>query len=161
MHRVHGRSKSNEFRIRLEGENCVYCGEYASQQDHFPPKASTVFGFILPSCRECNNLAATSYPFDFIARAAHVKTRLRDRYARWLECPDWADEEIETLGRGLIQGVMAWRAQKKIIRERLAWNAERYLNRIDQANDFVAFHAKIESMRGNGKGWSTLESELD
>lgn len=144
--------KPSIYRVKLDDVNCVYCGEPSSCVDHFPPKVSTRFGFILPSCRECNHLAGTEHPFNFVARAAHVKKRLRQRYERWLQCPDWADDEIETLGRGLIQGVRVWRLQKEIARERLAWNAENYLRRIDTANDFARMSAKTETMPMSDKG---------
>ena len=55
----------NALRTRIPGDVCVYCGDAAQTMEHFPPKSVTSRGFLLPSCRECNVLAACEWSFDF------------------------------------------------------------------------------------------------
>jgi hypothetical protein len=134
-----------QYRLRktIEGRYCVYCGEIASCQDHFPPISVTRIGLLLPACHECNGLAGTDWSSDFWERCELVKNKLRGRYARWLNTPDWDDEEIAELGYNLRTNVTAWQEQKKIARTRIAWNAEPYLASIDHNSYFVQMHVEI------------------
>jgi hypothetical protein len=139
------------LRKTLRGYRCIYCGLTADNLDHFPPQSLTNLGWLLPACRECNTLAGTAWSFDWEARCRFVKTRLREKYRKELGTPEWADDEINTLGKNLKSKVTPWRERQKLIRERLAWNVESYLLLIDHTNDFAKWLAEIASTTGNEK----------
>jgi DNA invertase Pin-like site-specific DNA recombinase len=46
--------------VRSRGDQCVYCGERADSDEHFPPTSYRNLGYILPACRECNSFAGTA-----------------------------------------------------------------------------------------------------
>ena len=79
----------NAFRRRIRGNQCVYCGLSADTEDHFPPQSLTHLGVLLPACRECNSMAGTEWCFDFELRCAYVKDKLRKKYQKVLQTPDW------------------------------------------------------------------------
>lgn len=127
----------DRLRVRIDGKQCVYCGEGANSVDHFPPKTYSAGGFLLPACKECNSLAGTVWPKNFELRAAHVKDGLRNRYRKLLQAPDWAEDELDELKYNLRKGIMVWQKQKEILKERLAWSAMSYLSSIDHSSSFV------------------------
>lgn len=139
----------NEFRTRLLGYQCVYCGMTADTGDHFPPKSLIATGWILPACRECNCFAGTVWSRDFRARCNHVKLRIREKYQKVLETPEWSDHEIKQLGRNLKSKVKPWRELRSLVQERLAWNVEAYLACIDRNNAFALWRAEIDSTTSN------------
>lgn len=142
--------RDDSIRIRIAGRYCVYCGEIASTDEHFPPASYGLHGFILPACRECNSVVGTNYPTDFEGRAEYAKERIRKRHAKELRLPDWSESEIAELKYNLRKGVLIWQRQKEIAKQRLAWNALAYLTSIDLSSDFVptfaedVFFAKVK-----------------
>jgi hypothetical protein len=75
--------------VRLNGSRCVYCGDVATQTDHFPPQCVRPReGWLLPCCSECNVVASNIHPYDFQARVAHVKNTLHDRHWDMLKLYD-------------------------------------------------------------------------
>lgn len=145
-------------RVRLWGIWCVYCGEVATEDEHFPPATFSARGFILPACSECNRLAGTEYGTDFEKRSDRVKDKIRSKYARAVATPDWSPEEIGELGRGLRSGVVAWNEKIKTTRRRLAWSAVAYLQSIDHNNDFVPVYAEGEPSQAIERAsWRTAE----
>jgi hypothetical protein len=128
----------NGLRKRLRGTRCVYCGEHASAEDHYPPRCVSNIGFVLPACVECNGLASTYHPFNFAARASHVKGRLQHRYGKILHVPKWSEAEITELGRGLSDAVQVIRAQKAIVADRLAWDAVAYAEAISGLGGIIS-----------------------
>ena len=56
--------KTDVTRYRVYGDRCVYCGEAATDRDHFPPRPYCC-GYLLPACESCNNTAASWHPFNF------------------------------------------------------------------------------------------------
>ena len=138
------------YRIRFRGFFCVYCGEIATAQDHFPPKVHTHLGYLLPVCHECNGLAGTEWPNNFELRAKHVKDKLRRKYRRALATPDWSASEIRSLGHTLKTGVIKWQNLIKITRQRIAWSALAYLTSIDRNNDFVPIFVEDDFLEAHG-----------
>jgi len=104
----------NRLRVRLNGQWCVYCGEWATQDEHFPPATYSRNGVILPVCRECNGLAGTTWATDFIERVAHVREKLRHKYRNVLESPEWAQWELSELSYSLRQKVQKWQELRKL-----------------------------------------------
>jgi hypothetical protein len=125
------------FRIRLPGYECVYCGEVADTRDHFPPRSYGPRGFLLPACRQCNDFAGTEFSLDFQARVHHVKRKLLSRYKRWINTPDWSEEELLELGQNLKLKAKKWQIDKAVAQRRIAWNAMSYLRAIASTRDFV------------------------
>ena len=135
--------RRNRHRTRISGYQCVYCG---LTEDHWPPQSLTIYGLLIPACRECNNIAGTNWASDFLERVAYVKENIAKKNKRVLRTPDWSVAELKRLGHSLRTKVESWQERKNITRERLAWSAEHYLCRIDTNNDFARFHAEINSI---------------
>ena len=124
--------------IHIPGKFCVYCGEIASTEEHFPPLTHhPEIGVVLPACRECNCMASAEHPRDFSSRARYVTELIERKYAKILCSPAWDENEMATLGRNLRAGVQACQRARKILIERVAWSAEMYLLSIDHCNDFA------------------------
>lgn len=134
------------FRILIGGPSCIYCGEHANSREHFPPASLTRFGVILPACTECNCFAGTYWNTDFRERAEYVKQKIRSRYKKMLNVPDWSKAELDKLGYNLQTKIRAWQRQKEILRERLAWNAEIYLSQIDTGHAFAQAAAEMQAI---------------
>jgi hypothetical protein len=130
----------------LSGEWCVYCGEYANEQDHFPPSSIVRIGWVLPACRECNAIASVKHPWDFEARCAWVKHRLAIRHVRAARMPAWYAAELRELGADMRREVSTWLAKQKRLKSRLAWSAEDYLLNIDPSSDFAQWLAEINTI---------------
>jgi hypothetical protein len=112
---------------------------WAIHVDHFPPIAAVpTIGVLLPACGECNGFARDLHPFDFISRAAHVKSRIRRKYKRVLETPTWCAEEVDELNGFMRGAVVRWRDEKSITRARLAWDAAEHLRHSVATRNFAA-----------------------
>lgn len=140
----------NDLRATLKGSKCIYCGDLATEDEHFPPATYGLYGVILPICRECNSLAGTAWPINFEARAEYVKRRLEIKYKTILKTK-WDPEEIQELGFNLKTAVKSCMQKQKSIRARLAWNAMAYLQQIDDGRFFVATDAAIRIIIKNEK----------
>lgn len=82
--------------VRIEGRRCVYCGDTATQTDHFPPQCvEPRDGWLLPCCSECNVVAGAMHPYDFKSRVLYVKDALRDRHHHLLKIFDEAMHQHE------------------------------------------------------------------
>ena len=141
---------TNEFRVRIDGKFCVYCGELAGALEHFPPASYSLHGYLLPACHECNCMAGTSYPLDFQKRAELVNSKIRFKYRKELRVPEWSNSEMRPLRYNLKKGIEQWQKMQRIARERVAWSALAYLSNIDMNTDFAA----LDALKG-----ITLESE--
>lgn len=122
----------NQTRRTVYGQWCLYCGEPASCRDHFPPASHSTVGVLFPSCLECNLLAGTHHPQDLVSRTRYVRGAIAKRYRKVLETPEWSREEINELGLNLQTGVKIWQTKREKTLKRLAWNAESYLQDIDE-----------------------------
>lgn len=139
----------DDFRHRLSGRWCSYCGDIADTMDHFPPRSVTNYGLLIPCCRECNSSLSTLYAFSFKDRAALAKRNIRSKYKKLLRIPDWTDEEFEEMALHMKESVLAGQRIRDQIKERLAWNAWSYLKGIDTKNDFERVVEEIEMILGN------------
>lgn len=129
--RIYNKRFDDALRIRLNGDFCVYCGEWADTMEHYPPASMTPVGLLLPACRECNGLAGTAFCSDFRDRVALVRSKLQKRYDRELSSIEWSEEEIASLSYSLRISVREWDRLVKKARTRMAWNAFSYLVSID------------------------------
>ena len=121
----------HRFYRAIKQKACIYCGVRATTVDHFVP-ISIVFmliqtgtpirgKFLLPSCGECNSIAADRLFKTVAAKRRYIHERLRKKYRNLLDMPDWSDEEQEELGWALQTFVRAGMEQKSVLRQRLAW----------------------------------------
>ena len=77
--------------------------------------------WIVPACMECNN-AMNKIDADTVReRKKAAKTWLRKRYARYLSCGNWTDDEMEQLGYNLRQIVESGANIKEWVKRRLEW----------------------------------------
>jgi hypothetical protein len=141
------------LRLKLKGHECVYCGEPSVDQEHFPPKEHAVHGFTLPVCKECKHLAARGHPYDFKERADFVKEKIRERLKSQLQTPDWSSEELEEVGHSIRGGIAAWQNMREIAKDRVAWNAIRYLAKIDESSEFMTVYVECEFLEANNWRW--------
>lgn len=134
---------------------CFYCGQAADSIDHVVPKSLLrdladdpqakalliARGRILEvdCCRQCNSLLGSDYDQTLAERKARLRQRLRRRYARLLNMPDWTDSELGHMGRYLQQYILAHSAQRDWVRERLAYEgpATRYGTRLQSARPAI------------------------
>ena len=117
---------------------CYYCGLPADSTDHVIPRAvieqietlgdPDVLAEMytrhrvrtVDACRECNSMLQSRYFSTLAERKAWMKDRLRTRYRRYLELPEWADTELMELSERLQMRVIASLEIKRIIQRRLA-----------------------------------------
>lgn len=128
----------------IKGDQCVYCGDLANTEEHFPPKSFSARGVILPCCKECNVLAGTLHPNNFEKRAEYVKNRLRKRYRSKMNAGHFTVDEIDEFSGNLKRSVNLWQNQKRVARTRIAWNALAYIGSIDRNNDFVLTYVDLD-----------------
>lgn len=119
---------------RTETTPCYYCGMPAGDIEHAVPRASLpdlqVLGistdegsrtWTVASCRECNVLAgATLFP-TLAQRKAYIKSRIRKRYRKIINCPRWTDSELAQLGYSLRTAVLETQAKRDEVIARLKW----------------------------------------
>jgi len=126
-----------EYRVRLTGFWCTYCGEPATTEDHFPPKSHSSGGFLIPACKECNCVLSTWWATDFESRCMLVKKRIARRCKTLIESPTWKQSELQELGDTLWSAVENWNQKQDRAKRRLAWNVEAYIASIDRNNVFA------------------------
>lgn len=139
---------SGQRRRTVRGEDCIYCGEWATCRDHFPPVSMSKVGVLLPSCHECNFLAGVHHPTDLVSRIRHVRQAIEKKYRRVLETPEWSDEELSELGRGLKEDITKWRNLRRTVLRRIVWNAESYLKNIDPTSYSALISAGFDAIEG-------------
>lgn len=91
----------------IDGDECVYCGLPRTGWDHVPP-----LHFVArmaeedrnranlrkyPCCQECNSFLGSHILRTFEDRKRHVRARIRRKYRKWIEMPDWDSEELSEL----------------------------------------------------------------
>lgn len=131
MYRAAAHRAYHRFYRHVRGKACVYCGLRATTSDHFVPlsvvqmlaacKENVGGKFLLPSCGECNVIAADRVFPTVAAKRRFIHERLRKKYRSVLAMPNWSDEEREELGWALQTSVNAGMAQKNVLIQRLAW----------------------------------------
>jgi hypothetical protein len=118
---------------------CHYCGQPANAVDHVIPRVLIARLRVLedeettrqmylrhrvrtvPCCRECNSIINSHYFSTLDERKAFLKTRLRKRYKRLLEMPEWTVDEMTELDGQLQDYVIQGTRMKRLIQKRIAW----------------------------------------
>lgn len=128
------------LRIREDGlEACYYCGEIADTVDHVVPqsmlqKLSTLEDedvtallvrfnrrLTVPACFDCNVTLGNSYQDTLAKRKDELKRRLRRRFKKYLDIPEWSDRELGQLGEHLQQRVLAGIYKQQVVLRRLRY----------------------------------------
>ena len=132
MSRAHSIRMAQGLYRKIKNDGvCVYCGEIATQEDHFVPLAAVVMllatefrvkgRVILPSCAECNRIAGDSVFPTVAAKKRFIHRQLVAKNIRLLAAPDWSDAQLSQLGDSLKQRTLASLARRKRLIARLAW----------------------------------------
>ncbi len=111
---------------------CVYCGVPADSIDHVPPRtardrilemglASKYPFFTVEACRECNSLLGGQTFWTLDERKRYIKKTLRKRYKKYIELPDWSEEELKELGGSMSEYVNNSLEIKRVAIKRLEW----------------------------------------
>jgi 5-methylcytosine-specific restriction endonuclease McrA len=121
-----------------DDESCYYCGEIANTVDHVIPKSlldkinsledeevaqelKSKRKLTVPACKECNCVLSNSFQRSLQERKTHLKKRLRRRYKKLLEMPNWAEDELKEIGPNLRHYILAGISKKESIERRLRW----------------------------------------
>ncbi|MBY3441756.1 hypothetical protein [Rhizobium laguerreae] len=136
----------NAFRVRIHGDQCVYCGERANSDEHFPPASYGNLGFLLPACRECNSFAGTAHPLNFLQRLAYVKEQIKSHAPRFTFTSEVTLQDILARPENVWLAEMRFEKRKDIYRNRFNWDATAYIATIQTRRyKFVAdFSQEIE-----------------
>jgi hypothetical protein len=117
---------------------CAYCGDVASTVDHvFPLSQAAALSSVLtptelraklrgglslvPACGDCNSRAGAKPFYTVASKRAYIQSKLRIKYRKLLDSPEWSEAELSELGFALRQSVMNDLQFKKRIRARIAW----------------------------------------
>jgi hypothetical protein len=113
---------------------CAYCGEHSEHEEHLVPysfirrhnsannQQEGWWTWILPSCSECNYIASNQVFVSVQLKRSYIRERLRAKYSDAFVEGEWTDEEIDDLGPGLRQFVMASQARNAIARDRVSYS---------------------------------------
>lgn len=113
------------------GGICIYCGLEATQMDHLIPEpwsgptARTNIATV-PACRECNVLIGDYVTFSITKRRAYAHEKLRERYAKWLQCKRFTAAELDEMGPNLRSVVEDGLRQRVLLEDRLRWPVDPY-----------------------------------
>ena len=127
------------FQIPPETERCYYCGELATSVDHVIPRVmidrlkATEDRWIkkvlydkhkikvVQSCHECNCVLGSKYFETLEKRKNYIKQRLRQRYKKILNIPNWEDWELAEMGPIMQIHINQGLKKKDRITARLGW----------------------------------------
>ena len=87
--------------------NCVYCGDWYQCRDHPVSVAWSGYkrsykpGEVVPACQDCNSRLNDVPIFDLDRRARYLKPLIEKRFRKWLELPEWEEEQLSNMGYNL------------------------------------------------------------
>jgi len=115
---------------------CVYCGCQAECIDHvFPLSLAKILNlreehmrkhlrgglYLVPSCNNCNIIAAAK-PFNNIKdKRAYIQERLKKKYKNILRFKVWDDDELEGLGSEMRRQVIAGMRNRAVLEHRITF----------------------------------------
>ena len=109
-------------------KKCCYCGDLATQRDHFHCRAAGnasnrlfLSGNTVPSCAECNrNLG--DFPYSRMAkRAAFIINIYENKYRSIIEAPAWSKQDFDELGPNMKGVVMSMYQQQQFVNKRMKY----------------------------------------
>lgn len=122
--------------INPQGIPCIYCGTPSIDKEHVVPiswinelKELKFMGIdvdvpeeiIVPSCHECNLFASGTIFKSIKEKKRYIKEKLYKRYKKFLNSPEWTEQEIMELDGRLRQHVFITNEIIKIVRKRLKY----------------------------------------
>ena len=108
-------------------EDCVYCGEPATDKDHLLPRnwsgdSDRARVPIVPSCAECNRIFLNdTYEPDVIARRKICQEKIKVKYKASLKKILYVEEDLKQFGPQLRASIRQQIARGEQTRRRLAW----------------------------------------
>lgn len=99
---------------------CVYCGDYFQCRDHtIPISYSQTYrdykpGSTVKSCSECNNALGGKPLFTTTERAEYLLEWYQKRRKKYIEFPDWSDDEVDEMGYNIRVMVIQRRYLKQL-----------------------------------------------
>lgn len=118
----------------VTGTPCAYCGEYAEHEEHLVPYSFIAarntpespqdnwWTWILPSCAQCNYVAADQLFASAWEKRSYIRERLKAKYSDAFVQESWSEDEIDELGPALRQFVVASQAVNETARERVQYS---------------------------------------
>lgn len=103
---------------------CAYCGEPSAHVEHVVPRRTNLPTYTVPACAECNLLAGGRLFGSFREKQDYIKTRLRKKYHRILNQPEWDTYELRSMGYNLRKKIQGEQMKREIALARLAWCTE-------------------------------------
>ena len=131
---------------------CLYCGLPSKDEEHVVPhsflKHLRDTGYVreevlVPSCRECNLIASNNVFDSYEDKYDYIHCRLRDKYRKVLEMPEWTQSELMALGPRLKRYMRSQLRLKALILDRLAWNPNNVLT-VDEKSKLIA-HGSVSA----------------
>lgn len=80
-------------------------------------------------------------------RVKFVKGKLRRRYRKLLEMPNWTQEELQPLGYRMRQFVVSALAKRESVKQRIAWSPARFADDISAVFDLFKRIAANDASR--------------
>lgn len=117
---------------QLAEYTCVYCGLVAATVDHIPPRTvrpslialgyQDLYPFIeVRACLECNSTLSDRPLWDVQSRKDHIKDRLKRKYKRYLELPDWSPDDLAEMGYKMRLHITQGLAIRAVTRARISY----------------------------------------
>jgi hypothetical protein len=145
--------------IRTAIKHCAYCGEaHDLDRDHVIPtsylreRRSFAGDWLVPACKECNSTLGNLLLFTVPERAAHLITKYKKKYRKFLLIPNWNIDEIAKMHGNLRIEIIQLSIAKSIIVKRIehleivAAMESDYLSesrpRVDWVDEEISFFAK-------------------
>lgn len=107
---------------------CAYCGAYADTVDHVVPVSVAAYAYISRSkrikvscCRECNSIGGNMYFRSIGAKRRYIQEQLKRRYSKYLNLPNWTEQQLEQLGWTMRQSIEQAIRLRELIKERINW----------------------------------------
>ena len=127
MKRPLKRTTSGYKKIFFEDGVCIYCGVPWEVEDHaLPYSAKDAFDpftrYLVPACKECNVVLGSSIQHLLSTRITVAKERLRSRYLKLLQMPEWSQRELEEMSPEFQASILQNLELKNIILNRLAFD---------------------------------------
>ena len=115
---------------RIDGLDCIYCGDRATCRDHVVPFSydsiaeRTAADFphtnIVPACNNCNVTLGNIFIVSIAERAAYLHKTLETKNKKIISQPEWSKEDMKHLTGSLKKTITALAVKRNIIKERLS-----------------------------------------
>jgi hypothetical protein len=120
-------------RVMIVSDRCYACGVETEDLDHFPRDGD--WGLSIPCCRDCKRLGSGRFSDDIVQRAKHIQSKMRAKYKRYLNTPEWSTEELSEVSEKFSREFTAFSRLSKEIRTRASWNYLRHIRSLDIDNN--------------------------